>query len=364
MKKIIQIEPWIDELELEELKKVIESTFVTESNLNKKFEQLTSLYANSKYAITICNGTCALFCSLKALNIGEGDEVIVPNLTFIATATAVVLTGAKVRLVDVNPTTGCIDPLNLLRAINSKTKAVIPVHLYGISCEMDEIIDIAKKKNINVIEDAAQGVGVKYKNKHVGTMGELGVLSYYGNKTITTGEGGMILTNNYELSKKIYMIKNHGREKKGTFTHEMIGWNFSFTEMQAALGISQMKKLDQIISIKNKIFNFYKEKICNEKLYMRPVPKSTTSAVHWFSNIHCSDAEALEIYLKKNNVPTRRLFFPLNRQPCFKKNNHVINSDQSFPGTEFAYKTILSLPSSVLMDIDQKEFIVNVINKY
>ena len=364
MKKIIQIEPWIDELELEELKKVVNSTFVTEWNLNKEFEDITALYTKSKYAITICNGTCALFCCLKALNIGEGDEVIVPNLTFIATATAVILTGAKVRLVDVNPTTGCIDPLNFLAAINTKTKAVIPVHLYGISCDMDEINDIAKKKNIQVIEDAAQGVGVKYKGKHVGTFGELGVLSYYGNKTITTGEGGMILTNNYELSKKVYMIKNHGREKKGTFKHEIIGWNFSFTEMQAALGISQMKKLDQIISIKKKIFNFYKENISNEKLYMRPVPKTTTSPVHWFSNIHCSNAEKLEIYLKENNVPTRRLFFPLNKQPCFKNNNHVINLHQSFPGTEFAYKTILSLPSSILLDIEQKEFIVNVINKY
>ena len=364
MKKIIQIEPWINELELKELKKVINSTFVTESNLNKEFEEITSFYTKSKHCITICNGTCALFCCLKALNIGEGDEVIVPNLTFIATATAVILTGAKVRLVDVNPTTGCIDPLNLLNAINSKTKAVIPVHLYGISCDMDEISEISKEHKINVIEDAAQGVGVKYKNKHVGTFGELGVLSYYGNKTITTGEGGMILTNNDEISKKVYMLKNHGRKKKGTFTHEMIGWNFSFTEMQAALGISQMKKLDEIISIKNKNFNFYKENIFNNKFYMRPVPRSTTNAVHWFSNIHCSNAEALEIYLKKYNIPTRRLFLPLNRQPCFKNNNHVINLDQYFPGTEFAYKTILSLPSSVLLNIEQKEYIVNVINKY
>ena len=156
-------------------------------------------------------------------------------MTFIATATAVILTKAKVRLVDVNPTTGCIDPLNLYKVINNKTKAIIPVHLYGISCEMDEIIEIAKKYNLYVVEDAAQGVGVRYKNKHVGTLGELGVLSYYGNKTITTGEGGMILTNDIELSKKVYMMKNHGREKKGTFLHETIGWNFSFTEMQAAL---------------------------------------------------------------------------------------------------------------------------------
>ena len=364
MKKIIQIEPWINDLELDELKRVVSSTFVTESELNKEFEKRTSIYTESKYAITICNGTCALFCCLKALEIGRGDEVIVPNMTFIATATAVILTGAKVRLVDVNPNTGCLDPLNLLNAINSKTKAIIPVHLYGVSCDMDEIINIAKRNNIYIIEDAAQGVGVKYKNKHVGTFGELGVLSYYGNKTITTGEGGMILTDNYELSKKIYMLKNHGREKKGTFLHETIGWNFSFTEMQAALGIAQMKKLGEIISKKNNIFNFYKSNINNSKLFMRPVPTETTHPVHWFSNIHCPDAKSLALYLRKKNIPTRRLFFPLNNQPCFQKKNYIVNLNETFSGTEYAYRKILSLPSSVLLDTEQKEFVVDLINKY
>ena len=209
MKKIIQIEPWIDDSELEELTKVVSSTFVTESQLTKEFEKQTAIYTTSKYSISFCNGTCALFCCLKALNIGFGDEVIVPNITFIATATAVILTGAKVRLVDVNPCTGCLDPINLSTAINSRTKAIIPVHLYGIACEMDEINNIAKKMKIYVIEDAAQGVGVKYKNKHVGTFGELGVLSYYGNKTITTGEGGIVLTNKSNLSKSLSKVGIH-----------------------------------------------------------------------------------------------------------------------------------------------------------
>ncbi len=364
MKKIIQIEPWINNLELDELKKVVSSTFVTESELNKEFEEITSFYTKSKYTTTICNGTSALFCCLKVLKIGPGDEVIVPNMTFIATATAVILTGATVRLVDVNPITGCLDPLNLLNAINSKTKAIIPVHLYGISCDMDEITNIAKANNIYIIEDAAQGVGVKYKNKHVGTIGELGVLSYYGNKTITTGEGGMILTDNYELSKKIYMLKNHGRERKGTFLHTTIGWNFSFTEMQAALGIAQMKKLKEIISKKRDLFNFYNRNINNEKLFMRPVPSETTHPVHWFSNIHCPDAKSLENFLQNKNIPTRRLFFPLNNQPCFQNESYIVNLNEEFPGTECAYRRILSLPSSVLLDIEQKEFIVDMVNKF
>ncbi len=364
MKKIIQIEPWINNLELDELKKVISSTFVTESKLNEEFETITSYFTKSKYSTTICNGTCALFCCLKALKIGEGDEVIIPNMTFIATATAVILSQAKVRLVDVNPTTGCIDPLNLINAINSKTKAIIPVHLYGISCEMDEIMAIAKKNDLFVIEDAAQGVGVKYKNKHVGTFGQFGVLSYYGNKTVTTGEGGMILTNDKNLSKKVYRLKNHGREKKGTFLHETIGWNFSFTEMQAALGLAQMKKLEKIISIKKENYNFYKKNIYNDKLFMRPIPNTTTHPVHWFSNIHCSDAKSLESYLKKHEIPTRRLFFPINRQPCFKQSNYITNLNESFSGTEFAYNKILSLPSSIHLDNEQKKFIVDLLNKY
>ena len=365
MEKIIQIEPLIDECELDELKKIIISKYVTESDLTKEFENRTAKYTGSPFAISICNGTCALFCALKALGIGEGDEVIVPNITFISTATAVLLAGAKVRLADVDPITCCIDISKIGQYINKKTKAIMPVHLYGISCEMDEIQKIANKHDLKIVEDAAQGVGVFYKNTHVGNFGDFGILSYYGNKTITTGEGGIVICNTKEKSEQIYKLKNHGRLKKGTFIHESLGWNFSFTEMQAAVGISQMKKVDAIINKKKYIYERYKNEVNNTSLEMRNIPFTTTSPVHWLSNIHCDNSNNLEKYLKDHEIPSRRIFYPLNLQPCLIDEKKVItNNNDELKGSIKAFNTILSLPSSVLMNDEQISYIIKTLNNY
>ena len=364
MDKIIQVEPIIDNLELEELKKIITSRYVTEHDLTSEFEELTSNYTKSNHAISICNGTCAIFCALKALNLKKNDEVILPNITFISTATAVLLAGAKVRLVDVDPNTCCMDTTKIEAAINLNTKVIMPVHLYGISCQMDEISKIAKKHNLKIVEDAAQGVGVFYKNTHVGNFGNFGILSYYGNKTITTGEGGIVLCKNDSEKDTIYRLKNHGRIKKGTFIHETLGWNFSFTEMQAAIGIAQMKKLNSIIEKKLKIFEKYKFNLNNNLLRMRVIPEETTSAVHWLSNIHCDDAEKLSNYLKRYNIPSRRIFYPLYKQPCLQNNEDVLKSDNSYENSDIAFKTILSLPSSVYLNNEQLDFILEKLNNY
>ena len=198
---ILQIEPWIDSAELDELKKVVDSTFVVEHDLTKEFEQRICDLTGSKYAVAITNGTAALYCCIKALGIGPGDEVIVPNITFIASANAVLMAGAKPVICEVDDKTFCIDLKKAEKCINKKTKAIMPVHLYGQSCDMTALKKFVKKHKIHMIEDAAQGVGVLYKDKHVGTFGDLGVLSFYGNKTITCGEGGVIITDDEELRK-------------------------------------------------------------------------------------------------------------------------------------------------------------------
>src|SRR5581483_8539832 len=185
---ILQIEPWIDEQELEQLKRVVASTFVVEHDLTAEFEQLTRDLTGAKHAIAVTNGTMALYCCLKALDIGPGDEVIVPNITFIATANAVILAGATPVFCEILPTTFCLDPARAETLITPRTKAIMPVHLYGQSADMTAIGALAKSKNIRIIEDAAQGVGVKFEGKHVGTVDPLGILSYYGNKTVTCGE--------------------------------------------------------------------------------------------------------------------------------------------------------------------------------
>src|SRR5574341_1673556 len=314
---IIQIQPWIDESELIELKRVVESTFLVERNPTKEFEQMTMDLTGAKHAIAMANGTMALFCALRSLDIGVGDEVIVPNITFVATANAVILAGAKPVLCEIEKDTFCIDAVRAEKLITEKTKAIIPVHLYGQSADMDKIPLLAKQYNIKVIEDAAQGVGVKFNGKHVGTFGEVGILSYYGNKTITCGEGGIVLTNNDEIAKKCYRLKNHGRDKKGVFIHEHIGFNFSFTEMQAAIGIAQMKKLSRIIRKKQIIYNNYISNLRGLERFKPVYIDSRSSPVFWFTSFLSEDTSQLAEYLLKNGIPTRRFFYPRHLQPCY-----------------------------------------------
>jgi len=357
---IIQIQPWIDDSELLELKKVIDSTFVTESSATELFENMTIDYTGAKYAISVSNGTVGLFCALSALNIGVGDEVIVPNLTFIATSNSVIWTGAKPVFCEVRKDTLCIDEDRIEDLISHRTKAIMTVNLYGNSPDMDRIKKISKKYNLKIIEDAAQGVGVHYKKKHVGTIGDIGVLSYYGNKTITTGEGGMILTNDKNLARICYRLKNHGRDKKGTFVHQHIGFNFSFTDIQAAIGISQMKKLEKIIEKKKNIFEIYFQELKKiEELNFYKI-KGQGDPVYWFSSIYLKRSKMLMDFLNKRGIQTRRFFYPLHLQPCYQSSN--FNFDKTkFKISEEIYDSSLSLPSSyILKESEQEKVIENI----
>ena len=284
-----------------------------------------------------------LYSCLKAFNIGAGDEVIVPNLTFIATSNSVVLTGAKIVLCDVNLDDMCISTKDIKKKVNSRTKAIIPVHLYGNLCDMDELLRIRKEKNLKIIEDAAQALGSQYKGKFAGTIGDCGGYSFYGNKIITTGEGGIVVTNNKKIAEKIYEIKNHGRKKKGIFIHKEIGFNFMFTEFQAALGITQMRKLNSIIKKRDKIFNMYKN-FLNIDIIKYKLNKNI-NPMHWFINIQSKNISKIRIFLLKKNIMTRRLFYPLHLQPCYKKTKHVINIKEKFKNSIFLYKNVLSLPT-------------------
>jgi len=356
---IPQIQPWIDESELNELKRVIDSTYVTESNLTQEFETMTKTLTSAKHAIAICNGTAALFCALKALNIGPGDEVIVPDFTFIATANAVILAGAKPVFCEIDAKTFCMDVSQA--TVTPKTKALLPAHLYGQSADMESILEFAKIHNLFVIEDAAQGVGVKFKNKHVGTFGNIGILSYYGNKTITCGEGGVILTNDDELAKNSYRLKNHGRDTKGTFIHDHIGFNFSFTEMQAAVGISQMKKFDTIKKRKLEIHDIYINNLNNIEEFVPVFIDERTEPVYWFTSFLTNRLEELTHFLNSNGIQTRRFFYPLHLQPCYKD----YNLDRTkFKISEDIFNKGISLPSSYNLTHNEQEKVISLIKKF
>tara|TARA_R110000824_G_scaffold81956_1_gene205716 strand:+ start:382 stop:1476 length:1095 start_codon:yes stop_codon:yes gene_type:complete len=357
---IPQIEPWIDERELYYLKKVIDSTYVTEHELTKEFENRIKDLTGAKHAVAYTNGTVALYACLKALNIGHGDEVIVPNMTFIATSNAVLMAGASPIFCEIDPDTLCIDPVKIPALITNRTKAIMPVHLYGQSADMHTIMDVASKNDLFVVEDAAQGVGVKFDDKHVGTYGDLGILSFYGNKTITCGEGGVILTDCDKLKESCYRLKNHGRDKKGVFIHDHIGFNFCFTEMQAAIGLSQLDKLPAIITKKKEIYDLYQERLGDLKEVLKPIViEKRTTPVHWFTSFLTKEKEGLQKHLKENDVQTRDFFYPLNLQPCYKS---MASGD--FPISQKIYHEGISLPSSYKLKNDQQACIIDLIHGY
>jgi perosamine synthetase len=362
--RIVQIEPWIDAGELRELERVIQSTFITENDLTREFETMTAQLTGSKHAIAVCNGTVALFVCLKAMGIGPGDEVIIPNLTFIATANAVILAGATPVLCEIREDTFCIDMKRAEELLSERTRAVMPVHLYGQSADMTAVMDFASRHKLKVIEDAAEGIGVRFDGRHVGTFAEMGILSYYGNKTVTCGEGGVVLTNDDRLAAEAYKLKNHGRAKKGTFIHESVGFNFAFTDLQAAVGISQMKKMPAIVRKKREIHDCYVRQLRGIKGFQPAQIDSRCEPVFWFTSFLCDDTEGLSAFLQQQNIQTRGFFYPLHRQPCYADRKYIRNIDHDFRVSERVYKRGISLPSSYSLSEAEQAFVIEQIQRF
>lgn len=245
MKRIHQMEPWIGEEEKRAMMEYLDSGgWLTEFAKTREFERMLSGYVGSKYTSVINNGTVSLIIGLMALGITGGDEVIVPDYTMIASANAVVLVGAKPALVDIDPSNLCLDLDLAEKAATPKTKAIMLVSINGRCPDMERVVALARKYNLYLIEDAAQSLGSKYRGRHLGTFGEVGSFSFSSLKVITTGQGGALVTDNEELYHRISMIKDFGRPKSGVDYHEILGFNSKFTDLQAVIGIEQMKKLD------------------------------------------------------------------------------------------------------------------------
>jgi perosamine synthetase len=361
MKFIPQIQPWIDNDELEEMTKVIKSTYVTENKATKNFEALFRDLSGAKHAVAYANGTLGLLGALLLMDLQPGDEVLVPAMTFIATANAVILAGGTPVLCDIAENSWQVSVDTLEAKLTPKTRGVIPVHLYGQAVDMEAVLAWAKEHNLFVIEDAAQGVGVLWDGQHVGTFGDVGMVSFYGNKTITTAEGAMLFTEKDELAKRLYQLKNHGRSQKGVFKHETIGYNFSFSDIQAALGIAQMKKLDRVIAKKQVIYDRYLEGLGDVAQIIFQNISPRVRPVHWFTNIHVPDAEALETYLREQEIGSRRYFYPMYMQPCYEG---VLETGENYPNTLKAYQTGLSLPSSVSLTEEDQDRVIETVRNY
>jgi len=354
---IPQYEPWLGDEELAQVAETIRANWITGGKKTKEFERKIAELCDVKNAIAVCNGTIALYVGLKALGIGNGDEVIVPDLTFIASANSVVMAGATPVFVDVDAKTFNIDPNRIEEAITERTKAIMPVHIYGQPADMDRICEIAKRHNLFIIEDAAQGIGVKFNGKPVGGFGDVGCISFYADKTITTGEGGMVLTNDDEIAKKCLILKHQGRTRRGVYFHEHIGYNFRLTDLQSAIGLAQLSKLPTIIERKKKNEKIYKKNLSGIKGIQFPYVDPRGYNVPFRINILVDNPQALCDFLETKGIGSRRFFYPLHKQPCY-------NRGGKYPNAEMAYKRGLSLPSSVTLTEEQIKYVCEKIKEF
>ncbi|NLU96918.1 glutamine--scyllo-inositol aminotransferase [Marinomonas sp. UCMA 3892] len=335
MSKIYYTKPYITQLEVD---------YATDAALNGwgdkcydyiyKFEDSFKKHLNVSYAMATSSCTGAMHMGLSALGISHGDEVIIADINWIASAAPIVYLGATPIFIDILNDTWCIDPSKIEQAITPKTKAIIAVHLYGNLCDMDAIMAIAKKHNLYVIEDAAEAIGSIYKGKKAGSIGDFGVFSFHGTKTMTTGEGGMFVTNNLELYKKVNILNSHGRnpENPKQFWAETIGFKYKISNIQAAIGYAQMTHIDELINRKREIYFKYFSLFKNvEKVSMNPNPTSNELVYGYWMPTLIFDAELefdrdlLIDKFKEINVDARVFFYPLSMLPMFDevRNNKV-----------------------------------------
>ena len=346
MRKFISIsQPSITEKEITYVMDAVSSGWV--SSLGKYidlFEKKFAEFCGTKYALSTSNGTVALHLALVALGIGEGDEVIVPDFTFIATANAVKYTGAKVVTVDIDEKTLCIDPRRIEEAITKNTKAIIPVHIYGHPANMDEILKIARKYNLYVVEDAAEAHGAEIKGKKVGTFGDCAIFSFYGNKIMTTGEGGIITTNNKDLYERMLFLRDHAMDRKKRYWHTEIGFNYRMTNLQAALGLAQLERIEELLERKREIFEWYEKALKDVEKIELNYEAEWAKNVFWMVCIEiedCTEAkrDKLIAKLKEKGIDSRPYFYPISDMPMYK--NKINNT----PIVHKIYKRGFCVPS-------------------
>ncbi|MFC2003541.1 DegT/DnrJ/EryC1/StrS family aminotransferase [Chloroflexota bacterium] len=355
-------EPSIGEEELTNVVEAVRSGWISsKGKFIQEFEEKFAHYCGVKYGVATSNGTTALHLALSALEIGAGDEVIVPTLTFVATANAVRYTGAKPRFVDSHPDYWCIDPKKTEDVITSKTKAVIPVHLYGHPCDMDAIMNIAQRYNLYVVEDAAEAHGAEYKGRKVGSFGDIACFSFYGNKILTTGEGGMCLTNEERLAEKMRILRDHGMSPQRRYWHDTIGFNYRMTNMQAAVGVAQSSKLEEFVKRKRQSSGLYNSLLAGVKGVSLPPEMPWAKNVYWMYSILIQDdfgigRDELMQRLEQRGVETRPLFSPLHIMPPHKTRGR-------FPIAEELSKKGINLPSSMNLTQEEIEYIADIVRE-
>lgn len=357
IRRIPVAEPSLAGNELEYVVDCIKSTWI--SSKGKYIDQFQTQfqdYCQMPHALAVSNGTVALHLALEALEIGAGDEVIVPNLTFAASINAILYTGATPVIADIDPITLNIDVEAIEALITPATKAIMVVHLYGYPCEMDEVVALAQKHNLLLVEDCAEALGTTYKGRPVGSFGDAATFSFFGNKTITTGEGGMVLFRDDAVADRAGVLKDHGMNKSRRYWHDIVGFNYRMTNMQAALGVAQMENVDAFVSKKRAIAATYNAVLAGEAAINLPLDSETHRNSFWLYSITFNidiDTEQLIKALLAEGVETRPIFYPLHVMPVYAP--YARQGD--YPGTEQILYKGISLPSAVTLSLEEAKFV-------
>jgi perosamine synthetase len=347
---------------------VLKSGFFVQGKKVAQFEEAVAAYLGVKHAVAVNSGTSALHVALLAMGIGPGDEVILPDYTFPATVNVVELTGAKPVIVDIEPNTYNMDPRQVEAAVTPRTRAIMPVHLFGQSADLDPILKVAQKHKLQILEDAACVLGARYKGRLCGTIGDAGCFSFHPRKIITTGEGGMVVTDKPAIAERLRILRNHGMEfRPNTNSIDFVaaGFNYRMTEMNAAIGLVQMKKLSKFIAGRQKVAREYDRRLKKISWIKTPVTPKTNTHMYQAYIVHVDPSvnrDRLMGYLKSHGIEVNFGTYALHRL-SFYKTKYRLQAGR-FPAAEDAFKTTLALPLYERLTKHQIHAIADVIGKF
>jgi perosamine synthetase len=354
------MEPSMSGREMEYVQNCIKTNWISsQGKYVEEFENTFSKLLDNNHAVSVSNGTAALQLALLALGIKDGDEVIVPDVTFVATINTVIHSKATPIMCEINKETWCIDPVEIEKLVTKRTKAIIPVHLYGQVCEIDKIKKIALKHNLLIIEDCAEALGSEFNNKPVGIDSDAATFSFFGNKTISTGEGGMVVFKESLIANKARILRDHGMKPEKKYWHEEVGYNFRLTNIQAAIGVAQMERLSEIIEKKIEISKSYINELKDSTSFIKlPIKLDYAKHSHWLFTIILDKRFDRDLIIKKlmeKGIDSRPVFYSLHKMPPYKnyKYSKKINNslDISSQG--------LSLPSSLMLEDEDIKYITD-----
>jgi perosamine synthetase len=345
--------------ELEYVADCVESTWISSTgSYIERFENGFAGFCDAEHGVACCNGTVALHLALLALGVGPGDEVIVPTLTYVASANAVRYCGADPVLVDSESETWNLDPSAVAEAVTSRTKGIVAVHLYGHPADLDPLLELAEREGLFVLEDAAEAHGAAYKGHRVGGLGTCGMFSFYGNKIITTGEGGMVVTNDADLADRVRLLRGQGQDPERRYWFPVVGFNYRMTNVAAAIGVAQLERIDWHVGRRREIAGWYRESLAGDSRFAFSPEADWAENAYWMSCVVLSDEvcrsrDEVAHALAAEGVDTRPFFYPVHSLPPYREQAE----GRSFPVADALAARGLNLPSSALLSREDVDYV-------